>query len=232
MPWLVNEEDNDLLVYVWDIAGMSFLMGVEVADNDAADLPESDWLALVSAQHRVAQETLSPETLFPEFDREMTDEERAHVEGSSSETGMVIPDQIDDLRFIREQDGVHFAIGTSDNRRVCVIAGGVQDDGTTMGSSGCNAIWYTAMGGTGSFNTGADSPSIMAYLLPPGYNEVVDENGETVAEVTDQLFAMIWESGESSPAELIARGPDGDLHLGLGTSGPSQRETPPGPEAP
>ena len=131
MPWLVNEEDTDLLVYVWDIAGMSFLMGVEVEGEGADDLPESDWLALVSAQHRIAQENLSPETLFPEFDREMTDEERAHVEGSSSETGMVVPDQIDDLRFIREQDGVQFAIGISDKRRVCVIAGGVQDDVAT-----------------------------------------------------------------------------------------------------
>ncbi|TVR68776.1 MAG: hypothetical protein EA415_15620 [Sphaerobacteraceae bacterium] len=55
---------------------------------------------------------------------------------------------------------------------------------------------------------------------------------ETVAEVTDQLFVMIWESGESRPADLIARGPGEDLYLGLGTSGPSQRETPSGLETP
>ena len=88
------------------------------------------------------------------------------------------------------------------------------------------------MAGTGTYSTGADSPSIMAYLLPPGYDEVIDENGETVAEVTDQLFVMILESGESRPADLVAQGPGGDLHLGLGTSGPSQREASPGLETP
>ena len=241
LPWISGADNSSLVVYLWQIAGMSFVMGIEV-NPDAVErsesgeitltdeLVEEHWLELIREQRLVADETLDPEALFPELAREATEEEEQLLAEPDGRTPMM--DQIESIRLLGEQDDIRFYIGMTSNQGICAITT-VEDDGDeSIGASGCNAIWHAADVGSGIYSSGAGQPAILAYVLPEGYDEVVDADGEVIGEVENQLFAMVFESGDSRPSDMIARGPAGELYLDLGTSGRSQRGEQPTIETP
>jgi hypothetical protein len=241
LPWMSGGGETSLVLYLWEIAGMNFVMGVEVdpaavgsddddSSIDISGLRESDWMALIEEQSLVADEYLDPRELFPELAREATEAEEQLLTETDARAPMA--DQIEMIRLLGEQDNISFYVGVTSNQGICAITTVEVDGDESMGASGCNPIWHAADVGTGTYSGGVDQPAILAYVLPQGYDEVVDAEGEVIGLVENQLFAKVFESGENRPSDMIARGPAGELYLGLGTSGQSQREGPPAIDLP
>jgi hypothetical protein len=213
---------------------MSFIMGVEVprehveqtVDGDTVlseTVSAQDWLALIEQQRAVADEQLDPEELFPALARGATaeDELPEHPQAPGRD------EEMKRSRLLGEQDGARFYISEHAGESICVSISDFTQDGTEVpGATGCSPLYQAASGGVGVARSGMDEPTRIAYILPQGFDEVVDEDEELVAEVEGQLFAVTFESGESRPREMIARGPAGELSLGIGTRASEPRLPP------
>lgn len=222
LPWFEQWPEHGLVTYVWSVAGMGFIMGVEVdteliesgADGRLAltdDAPESDWLELINAQRMFADEHLDPEVLFPVLAREAT------AEDELPEQDMIDADDFERVRLLGEIDDARYYLGErTDNQGLVVMQMiGPESDGYHPMSAGGTPLWHAAQEGIGTSMSGADIDFHVAYVLPVGYDEVVDENGDVLGEVDNNLFAMSVASGDPRPSEMIARGPAGELRLDL-----------------
>jgi hypothetical protein len=230
LPWISDGSDSAIVVYLWDVAGMTYLMGVEIPhdqiNTDAddapmlpADIPESDWLEIIESQEAFAAEHLDPEEIFPIFADEPGEEDQF------PDVAYMSPREGDDIRLIGETENGQYYLALDDQRRLTTLYQFVDVEGEDQprSSGGGSPLWVAAEYGISSGMGGGGTGYHVAYVLPLGYDEVVDENGEQIAEIENQLFAISFERGSQRPAEMIARGPAGELHLDIGTRSSESR---------
>lgn len=181
------------IVGAFAFAGLLLMAGYGATAEDRSSEPGDLFPALEAPATEADTLPSEPEKIAEGV--EMLEVERARLLAETNDAQyFVVEDSRGGLCMARllnpENEGMPFNINCSDPGQVAengLVVAGIWDGG----------------------------PLEIAFGLPYGYDDqVVDQAGEPVGQVTGQLFIASFDPGEPRPNELVARGDSGELALG------------------
>lgn len=155
-----------------------------------------------------------PGDLFPVLESPATDADTLPREPKEVAEGVEML-EVERARLLAETNDVQYFVVEDARDVLCMARLRNQESEGMPFNINCSDPGQVAENGLVVAGIWDGGPLEVAYGLPYGYDDqVVDESGQPVGQVTGQLFTATFESGKPRPSELVARGESGELALG------------------